>query len=289
MEHIHIKKEKLGYLMFEKNFKWSKVPTIGLLFWLTKLVSTGQGESISDWSTKLFGLQNIVIGAAFTVVWSFSLFAVFLYLQLRSEKYRPFFYWMSVALLAIFGTVLADGLTAVFGLSHMITSIIFGALMLLSFYLWHHTTGSLSIHNIKNIKSELFYWITVMFSFALGTAVGDWFAYGKTLDPYGFGLGLLNTGLLLGAIFVLIIAYRIIVKPAENSFSEILTFWLAYILTRPVGASFADYFGYDWKSGSLGNRGMSVIWLMIFIVLMAITFIRYSKSKSEILSVSHEL
>lgn len=266
--------------MFKKESNWNKVPAIGLLFWLTKLVSTGQGESISDWTSKLFGLPNIVIGAAFTLTWSSILFAFFLYKQMRSERYRPFYYWMSVALLAVFGTVVSDGLTAVSGLSHLFSTILFAVLMLLSFYFWHKETGSLSIHQIKTFKAEFFYWLTVAFSFALGTVMGDWLADGNTgvnPDPYGLGFGLLNTGLILGAVFLIIVAYRMLVRPAESSFSEILTFWLAYILTRPIGASFADYFGYDWKSGMLGNWGMSIIWLVIFIILMTIIAFQYRR------------
>ncbi|MDM5144927.1 hypothetical protein ICE98_02030 [Lactococcus lactis] len=97
--------------MLDKKFQWNKVPAIGLLFWLTKLISTRQGESLSDFSSKLFGQQNQMLGAVFTVAWSLILFGIFLFLQLKSEKYRPVFYWLSVALLAVFGTILADGLS----------------------------------------------------------------------------------------------------------------------------------------------------------------------------------
>lgn len=268
--------------ILDKTFQWNKVPVIGLLFWLTKLISTGQGESISDWSIRIFGTQNLILGAAFTVVWSGILFAFFLFMQLRSEKYRPLFYWLSVALLAIFGTVLSDGLTAVLGVSHLYTTLIFASVMLLSFLAWFLTTGSLSIHKITTLKAELFYWMTVMFSFALGTSAGDWLAdktTGLNPDPYGLGLGLLNTGLLLSAIFVLFLAYRFLIGPKENSFMEILTFWLAYILTRPIGASFADYFGRDFLGGVLGSGKMSLVWLVIFLILMALTLIQFDNKK----------
>lgn len=191
---------------------------------------------------------------------------------------------MSVALLAVFGTILADGLSSILGLSHLFTTIIFAIGMCLSFLVWYSTTRSLSIHNITTLKAELCYWITVMFSFAMGTALGDWFADKKTgynPDIFGLGLGLLNTGLILGAIFLIIIAYRCIAKPKTNSVLEILTFWLAYILTRPIGASFADYFGYDWRGGFLGNQGMSIIWLLIFIVLLVTTILKYRNQRNK--------
>lgn len=253
--------------------KYNKVPEISLIFWLTKLISTGQGESISDMSAQLF--HNQIIGAAFTVIWSTILFLIFLYLQMKSEKYRPLFYWLTVALLAVFGTILADGLSAGAGVPHFGTMIIFAILMLISFVIWFAQTKSLSIHDIKTRKAECFYWLTVLFSFALGTAMGDWAAF-------DLGLGLLNTGLILGAIFLGILYYRLAAKPKENSFMEILSFWLAYILTRPIGASFADYFGYKWMNGILGNRGMSVIWLVLFVIFLTIIVVKYNKgNKSE--------
>ncbi|MFC4651703.1 hypothetical protein ACFO26_02140 [Lactococcus nasutitermitis] len=258
--------------MLDKKFSWNKVPAIGLLFWATKLISTGQGESISDFSAGIFGHGNQVLSTAFTLIWSIALFVFFLRKQLKSDRYRPFYYWLSVALLAVFGTIFADGLTAVFGLSHLIVTLIFLVLMVLSFASWYFVTGNLSIHKIMSLKSELFYWLTVMFSFALGTAAGDWLAY-------PMGLGLLNTGLLLGVVFLFIVGFRYFVRPRENSFIEILSFWAAYALTRPIGASFADYFGYKWLGGILGNKGMSLVWLILFIGLMIVMLVREHRDK----------
>ncbi|MFC4651701.1 hypothetical protein ACFO26_02130 [Lactococcus nasutitermitis] len=275
--------------MLEKKFQWSKVPLIGGLFWATKLISTGQGESLSDFSSQIFGQQHAVMGDIFTIGWSLILFGLFLFMQLRSEKYRPIFYWLSVALLAVFGTNLADDLANGLGLSHMITAGIFAVGMIISFVSWHHSTGDLSIHHITTLKQEIYYWITVMFSFALGTAVGDWLADttgGFNPDPFGLGLGLLNTGLILGAIFLALFIYRFVARPKNNTFAEILTFWLAYILTRPVGASFADYFGYDFHAGFLGNKGMSIIWLSLFVILMSATLREYHKKENNHLQVT---
>lgn len=268
--------------MLDKKFSENKVPAIGALFWLTKLVSTGQGESISDFSAGIFGHGHQVMSTVFTLVWSIGLFVFFLHKQLRSERYHPLYYWGSVALLAVFGTILADGLSAGLGLSHLIVTLIFAVLMLMSFTLWKAITGSLSIHEIKTLKSESFYWLTVMFSFALGTAAGDWFAY-------SLGFGLLGTGLLLGAFFVVIVGCRIFMPLRENSFFEILTFWLAYALTRPVGASFADYFGYKWQNGFLGNRGMSMIWLLLFFILFGLTLKKFYNKTVSVKSTAQNL
>lgn len=260
----------------------NKVPGITLLFWLTKLISTGLGESVSDFSSQIFGQQNGNLGELFTVAWSLGLFAIFLTLQFRSDRYRPVYYWASVALLAVFGTFSADTFKSITGLHYMETTLIFGVLMVISFAAWYLTTHDLSIHHITTAKKEGFYWLTVAFSFMLGTAAGDWFATarvgGYNVDPTGLGLGFLNTGLILGAVFVALIAYRLVMKPQQNSVAEITTFWLAYILTRPVGASFADYFGYNFHNGFLGNQGMSVIWIVLFAICLGVTIVRHSQT-----------
>ncbi|KRN25691.1 hypothetical protein FD14_GL000247 [Secundilactobacillus similis DSM 23365 = JCM 2765] len=260
----------------------NKVPGITLLFWLTKLISTGLGESVSDFSSQIFGQQNGNLGELFTVAWSLGLFAIFLTLQFRSDRYRPVYYWSSVALLAVFGTFSADTFKSITGLHYMETTLIFGVLMVISFAAWYLTTHDLSIHHITTAKKEGFYWLTVAFSFMLGTAAGDWFATarvgGYNVDPTGLGLGFLNTGLILGAVFVALIAYRVVMKPQQNSVAEITTFWLAYILTRPVGASFADYFGYNFHNGFLGNQGMSVIWIVLFAICLGVTIVRHSQT-----------
>lgn len=266
-----------------KNQILNKVPQITILFWLTKLISTGLGESVSDWSSQLFGQQNSGLGELFTVAWSLGLFIVCLTMQMKAKRYRPTFYWLSVALLAVFGTFSADTFASLTGLHYRETTLIFGLLMLLSFIGWYLSTHDLSVHHITNIKKEAFYWLTVAFSFMLGTAAGDWFATaakgGYNADPTGLGLGFLNTGLLFGAVFVILVGYRLIAKPKQNGIMEIVTFWLAYILTRPIGASFADYFGYNFHNGFLGNQGMSVIWLILFAILLTINIIKPAQSQ----------
>ena len=121
----------------------NKVPGITLLFWLTKLISTGLGESVSDFSSQIFGQQNGNLGELFTVAWSLGLFAIFLTLQFRSDRYRPVYYWASVALLAVFGTFSADTFKTITGLHYMETTLIFGVLMVISFAAWYLTTHDL--------------------------------------------------------------------------------------------------------------------------------------------------
>lgn len=251
----------------------NKVPAITLLFWLTKLISTGLGESVSDFSSQIFGQANANLGELFTVGWSLGLFAIFITMQVKSNRYRPFFYWMSIALLAVFGTFSADTFKSLTNLHYLETTLIFGGLTIAGFIGWYFSTRDLSIHRIVTIRKELFYWLTVAFSFMLGTAAGDWMATanagGFNADPTGLGLGFLNTGLILGVI------------------------WLAYVLTRPIGASFADYFGYKFNGGFLGNQGMSLIWIFLFTICLTIIIVheatasRTTKMQSE--TPSHKL
>lgn len=267
---------------------FNKVPQITVLFWLTKLVSTGLGESVSDFSSQIFGQQNQGMGELFTVGWSLGLFVIFLTLQMRSNRYRPFYYWSSVALLAVFGTFSADTFKSMTGLHYLETTLIFGALLLASFGMWYHANHDLSIHHITSRKKEAYYWLTVAFSFMLGTAAGDWFATarvgGYNVDPTGLGLGFLNSGLIFGFAFLALVAYRMVRKPTQNGGSEIVTFWLAYVLTRPVGASFADYFGYDFHNGLLGNQWMSLIWLVLFAGCMTANLVIGHRENDESLS-----
>ncbi|MCP9332914.1 hypothetical protein KBX59_05920 [Lentilactobacillus hilgardii] len=266
----------------------NKVPAITMLFWVSKLISTMLGESASDFSSQIFGQQHQTLGELFTVGWSLLLFIVFLYLQIKSDKYHPIFYWNSVGLLAVFGTFSADTLKGVTGLHYVETTLIFFVLMIGFFVAWYATTKDLSIHHITSRYKEAFYWLTVAATFMLGTAAGDWFATarsgGYNTDPTGLGLGFLNTGVVLGLVFLMVLAYRAMFKPKENGFAEIASFWFAYILTRPIGASFADYFGYNFDKGILGNQWMTVIGLALFMVAVMMLY----KNDQRGTQVSHD-
>ncbi|MDR0199475.1 MAG: hypothetical protein LBI43_02735 [Streptococcaceae bacterium] len=267
--------------MANKTFSWNKVPSIGLLFWLAKLISTGMGESVSDASNSIlkgiFG-GNEYAGAILTLLWSGALFAIFLHQQRSAERYQPIAYWGAVAMLAIFGTCLADSTTAELGLPIFVLVLIATALLGLCFFFWHRATGNLSIHNIRSRKTEGWYWITVAVTFALGTLIGDWMADYSVLD---LGMGYLNAGIFLAVIFAALLAYRAVMKPQDNSISEILTFWLAYVLTRPIGASFSDYFCYKWDGGILGNREMSGIFFILFAAALTALVLNFAKDRRQ--------
>ncbi|AYG00428.1 hypothetical protein [Lactococcus allomyrinae] len=261
------------------NYEWNKVPAVGLLFWIAKLISTGMGESVSDASNNIlkgmFG-GNQVIGALLTILWSGGLFGVFLFKQKRAKRYHPIYYWGAVALLAVFGTVIADSLTAALGVPIIYLVGITTVLMGLCFFLWYRATQNLSIHQIRNSKRETYYWITVAVSFALGTLMGDWMGDHSTFD---LGLGYLTAGYVLGAIFLGVLVYRLMGHPRENGVMEILTFWIAYVLTRPIGASFSDYFCYRWDNGVLGNREMSMVFIVLFASVLVAIVVKYIREK----------
>lgn len=223
----------------------NKVPQITLTFWLAKLVTTGMGESWSDLFAHTLGpVADLLIGLL--------MFGGFLWWQLRLKSYRALNYWLTLVGLAVFGTFVADATRGI-GVPYLAELIIYGGAMAGCFYFWQHIEHTVSIHQITSHRKELFYWATVFCSFTLGTAVGDFMAH-------VMNLGTLDAGLYLTAGFVVVIILRRYLVRAE-----VITFWLAYILTRPIGASFADYFGYTWQHGMIGLPLMSLIWLVLLI------------------------
>lgn len=242
-------------------FDYSKVPAVTASFWLAKLITTGMGESVSD------ALSSIISKPA-TLIASIVAFLVLLTLQLRSDRYRPQYYWPTVATLAIAGTALADETHDALGIGYPVSVAIYLIVMLATMVAWYRSENGISIHSIFTPRREVFYWLTVVFSFTLGTAAGDWFAD-------GLGLGFLGTALALGI--------PMLVSMSFNGFSkkfEVATFWFAYILTRPVGASIADYCGYG--TPNLGNEVMSLVWIALFIPVMTYLIIKFRRQNRDV-------
>ncbi|ETY75007.1 hypothetical protein [Lactiplantibacillus fabifermentans] len=236
-----------------KQFDYSKVPAVTGVFWLAKLITTGMGESVSD------ALSSIISKPA-TLLVSLIAFAILLVTQMRTDRYRPQLYWPTVATLAIAGTALADETHDGLGIGYPVSVAIYLIAMIVTMVAWYRTEHGISIHSIFTPRREAFYWLTVVFSFTLGTAAGDWFAD-------GLGLGFLGTAIALGV--------PMLASMGMNGFSkkwEVATFWFAYILTRPVGASIADYCGYG--TPNLGNEMMSLIWIALFIPVLAYLIIK---------------
>jgi uncharacterized membrane-anchored protein len=228
----------------------TKVPEITALFWALKLLTTGMGEAMSD----ALGQWNVPVAAAIGI---FGM-ALALRLQLRQTEYRATYYWFTVMMVAIFGTMAADGIHDGAGIGYQVTTPVFALITAAIFWWWYRSEGTLSIHSINTRRRERFYWSAVLATFALGTAAGD-------LTALALNLGFWTSVLIFAAI---------IAVPAIGwlrlGWNPILSFWLAYIVTRPLGASFADGFSKPTNGGlNVGDPLVSVIALAVFICLVA--------------------
>ncbi len=217
---------------------------------MVKLLTTAMGEATSDYLAHRF--SPVVAGLVGAVA-----FCVALSLQLSRRRYVVWNYWLTVAMVAVFGTMAADGLHVELGVPYAAASAFYLVALTVIFAAWRRSEGTLSIHSIDSDRRELFYWATVLATFALGTADGD-------LTATTARLGYLSSGLLFVGLFALPgLAYRF------AGLGAVPAFWAAYILTRPLGASFADWFGVPTGSGGLGlGRGVVAVALAVPIVAL---------------------
>jgi uncharacterized membrane-anchored protein len=206
---------------------------VTLIFWVIKILSTGMGETTSDYLVRTIDpVVAVLLGGVG--------FAAALILQLTVRRYVPWIYWLAVVMVAIFGTMVADVLHIVFHVPHVVSALVFAIALTAVFIVWYATEKTLSIHTITTRRRELFYWATVITTFALGTAVGDMTA--TTLQ-----LGYFASGVLFAVLFALpALGYWLF------GLNEIVAFWFAYIVTRPLGASFADWLGRPVDAGGVG-------------------------------------
>jgi uncharacterized membrane-anchored protein len=228
-----------------------KVPAqITLIFWALKLLTTGMGEAMSDF----LGQQSVPLAAA---VGLFGL-ALALRLQLRRRSYSAPHYWFAVMMVAVFGTMAADGIRDGAGVPYSVTTPVFAAITAAIFVVWRRREGTLSIHSIDTPRRERFYWAAVLSTFALGTAAGD-------LTAYQLRLGFWSSAVL----FAFVIAIPALLW-ARGQMNPIFAFWFAYIVTRPLGASFADGFSKPTAQGlDLGDGVVSAIALIVFVAMVA--------------------
>jgi uncharacterized membrane-anchored protein len=235
----------------------SKVPQITVFFWIIKILTTAQGEATSDWLVyKIDPFIAVAIGGLALVV--------ALALQFRTRTYVAWVYWLTVDMVAIFGTMAADGMHIKLGIPYAVSSAFFAVVLTAVLVSWYATEKTLSIHSIRTGRREAFYWATVLSTFALGTALGDMTA--TTLH-----LGYLTSGIMFTVIFAVPgVAHRWL------RLNAIAAFWFAYIVTRPLGASYADWMGVPRTVGGLGfGRGPVAIALTVpiiaFVAYLAIT------------------
>jgi len=232
----------------------TKAPAATGLFWITKILTTGMGETTSDYFARI---MNPIVAVSIAGI----LLLLMLVIQIKTRKYTAWMYWTTVIMVSVFGTMAADVLHVGLGIPYIVSTLFFAITLIIIFTVWHKTEKTLSIHSITTPRRELFYWATILTTFALGTAVGD-------LCATTLRLGYFSSGILF-AILILIptILYF------NKKLSAIPAFWIAYILTRPLGASFADWMGVSHTRGGLGlgTGFVSLVLLVIIIFLISIT------------------
>lgn len=225
-----------------------KVPLITAVFWIIKLLTTAMGESTSDFLVFQINSYVAVVAGCLSLL-------VALVLQLRTTRYVPWIYWLAVTMVAVFGTMAADVMHVVLGIPYLVSTAFFATALVVVFALWYASEGTLSIHHIDTRRRELFYWATVIATFALGTAAGD-------LTASTLGLGYPASALLFAVLFVLPgLAYWLL------GLNSIAAFWLAYIVTRPLGASVADWLGKPFLGGlGLGDGPVALVLAVLIVV-----------------------
>jgi uncharacterized membrane-anchored protein len=237
----------------------NKVPEVTVFFWIIKILATTVGETFADF------LSGLGLGLGGTSVVMTALFVVVLVVQFRTRRYVPAVYWLTVVLISVVGTLLTDNLTDVLNVSLAVSTVVFTVALALTFAVWYRSERTLSIHSVVTVRREAFYWLAVLLTFALGTASGD-------LVAEKFGVGYWPTALLvvliIGAIAVSHLVFRA---------NAVLTFWLAYILTRPLGASLGDGLAQQKADGGLGlgTTWTSVLFLVTIVVV--VTYLAVTK------------
>ena len=256
-----------GIALSQENFAdrlWSKVPLITAAFWIIKIMSTTVGETGADLLATRLGLGLTITSLIMTGV-----FMVFLVMQLRAKTYIPALYWITVVLISVVGTLISDNLVDGFGISLQTTTIVFSVMLALVFAAWYNSEGTLSIHSIVTFKRECFYWAAILFTFALGTSAGD-------LVAEGFDLGYLNAAILFGAFILIVSAAYYFFK--QNA---VLCFWLAYILTRPFGASIGDFLSKPHIAGGLGWGTVTTSIVFLTIIAGLVLYLTATRKDSE--------
>ncbi len=240
-----------------------KVPEITVYFWIVKLLTTAMGESTSDY--LVYHIDKYVAVAVGCIG-----LVVALILQLMVRRYVAWIYWLAVVMVAIFGTMAADVLHVALGIPYLDSSIFFAAALAIIFVVWYASEKTLSIHSIYTGRRELFYWATVMATFALGTAVGD-------LTAATFGLGYFASGVLFAVLFALPgLGFRLF------GLNAIAAFWFAYVMTRPLGASFADWFGKPFLGGlGLGDTKVALVLTILIVVFVTYLSVTRKDIKDE--------
>jgi uncharacterized membrane-anchored protein len=243
----------------------NKVPEVTLIFWIIKIMSTTVGETGADYLAVHVG-----IGTTGTTIIMASLLVAAIIVQLHKRRYVPWIYWLTVVLVSIVGTQITDILTDRLDISLYASTAVFATVLATTFAIWYAVERTLSIHTIVTSRRELFYWTAILFTFALGTAAGDLATEALSL---GFTIGVLVFGALIGLITL---AYYM-------GANAVLTFWLAYILTRPLGASFGDLLSQSQVYGGLGLGTIITSLAFLVIIVALVTYLSYDPKRSSVM------
>ena len=248
---------------------FNRVPKVTVDFWLVKLMAVTMGETAADYLAV-----NLGLGLTATALLMSAVLALALYFQFAQKKYVPSYYWVAVVLISIVGTLITDCLIDVFGVPLSTTTIVFTIALAATFAVWYASEKTLSIHSIFTTKREAFYWLAILFTFALGTAAGD-------LVAEHFALGYLTTGLLFCAIIGAFTFGYYVLK-----LNSILMFWLAYIFTRPLGASFGDLLSQPKDYGGLGFGTVITSVMFLTAIIAIVIYMSMSRDGEERLAAS---
>jgi uncharacterized membrane-anchored protein len=240
----------------------TKVPEATLVFWIVKIAATTLGETGGDAVSMSMNLGYLLSTGIFSIIFVIAVIA-----QIKAKRFTPPLYWLTIIATTTVGTTLADYVDRSLGVGYLGGTTILVALLLLSIFIWHRALGTISISSIHSPKSEMFYWVTIMFSQTLGTALGDW-----TADTAGLGY---KGGMVIfcGLLALVIAAYF------WTKVSHTLLYWVAFVLTRPLGAVVGDFLDKPIAKGGLAlSRYTASLVLMVFIVLL-IYFFRQKSAK----------
>ncbi|NNP71047.1 hypothetical protein [Acinetobacter sp. Ac_5812] len=243
----------------------SKVPEVTLLFWIIKIAATTLGETAGDALSMSLNLGYILSTCIFSII-----FIGFVSLQMKAKQYKPFLYWATIISTTTLGTTIADYVDRSLGIGYLGGSIILLTLLLSSLAIWYWSCGNIAVNSVQSAKTEAFYWVTIMFSQTLGTALGDW-----TADTQG--LGYTGAALIFGSLLlVLIVLYY------WTKISRTFLFWSAFVLTRPLGAVLGDFLDKPLDHGGLDLSRFGASFVLLAFILVCLVFF-----KSKLASTAH--
>ncbi|AYG69724.1 MULTISPECIES: hypothetical protein [unclassified Rhizobium] len=246
----------------------NRVPNVTVDFWIIKLLAVTMGETAADYLAV-----NLGLGLSMTSAIMCGLLAVGLVLQFAQKRYVPWSYWLAVVMISVVGTLVSDNLVDNFGVALETTTIVFSIALAATFSAWYASEKTLSIHTIFTTRREIFYWFAILFTFALGTSSGD-------LVAERFDLGYLTTGYIFGGIIAVVALGYYLFR-----LNAILAFWLAYIFTRPLGASFGDLLSQPKEYGGLGfgTTITSVLFLGAIVLIVVYMSINRRQGRDDVL------